>query len=75
MNIYPFARDRKVIPSDCRGETRPNIEIQPEERMRITREFALAFSKKLLEDNELNAIAPFVIDKIVVMLINESRGF
>ena len=37
------------------------------------RHFALMIADKLLSDPELNHAAPFMVDKIVRMLVNESR--
>ena len=37
------------------------------------RYFALTMAEKLLKDRELNQAAPFLVDKIIRMLINESR--
>jgi uncharacterized protein YbaR (Trm112 family) len=38
------------------------------------RHFALTIAEKLLKDRELNHAAPFLVDKIVRMLVEESRG-
>ena len=39
---------------------------------RAVRHFALTIAEKLLKDRELNHAAPFLVDKIVRMLVNES---
>ncbi|MCI1676656.1 MAG: hypothetical protein LKK36_06360 [Ewingella americana] len=37
------------------------------------REFALSLAVKILNDSELNKSAPFLVDKMVMLLIKESR--
>lgn len=37
------------------------------------RHFALTMAEKLLRDKELNHAAPLLVDKVIRMLINESR--
>ena len=37
------------------------------------RQFALKMAEKMLQDAELNQAAPFVVDKIVRLLVSESR--
>lgn len=37
------------------------------------RHFALTMAEKILTDSELNHTAPLLVDKIVRMLVNESR--
>lgn len=38
------------------------------------RHFALLIAEKILRDPELNQLAPLLVDKVVVMLVNASRA-
>lgn len=51
-----------------------NSSIQPDEKgSKNIREFALSLAVKILNDSELNKSAPFLVDKMVMLLIKESR--
>lgn len=51
-----------------------NSSTQPDEKgNKDIREFALSLAVKILNDSELNKSAPFLVDKMVMLLIKESR--
>jgi hypothetical protein len=51
-----------------------NSSTQPDEKgSKDVREFALSLAVKILNDSELNKSAPFLVDKMVMLLIKESR--
>jgi len=51
-----------------------NSSTQPDEKgSKDIREFALSLAVKILNDSELNKSAPFLVDKMVMLLIKESR--
>lgn len=51
-----------------------NSSAQPDEKgSKDIREFALSLAVKILNDSELNKSAPFLVDKMVMLLIKESR--
>jgi len=50
-----------------------NSSTQPDEKgSKDIREFALSLAVKILNDSELNKSAPFLVDKMVMLLIKES---
>lgn len=51
-----------------------NSSTQPDEKgSKDIREFALSLAVKILNDSELNKSAPFLVDKMVILLIKETR--
>lgn len=55
-------------------ELKFNASTQPDEKgSKDIREFALSLAVKILNDSELNKSAPFLVDKMVMLLIKESR--
>jgi len=55
-------------------ELKFNASTQSDEKgSKAIREFALSLAVKILNDSELNKSAPFLVDKMVMLLIKESR--
>ena len=88
MNIMNFSTYRKITQGSERDELieiideliQIIIELQfssstqlDEKGSKENREFALSLAVKVLNDSELNKNAPFFVDKMVMMLIKESR--
>ncbi|MGP9419231.1 hypothetical protein HX889_16410 [Pseudomonas reactans] len=57
-------------------ELKFNASTQSDEKgSKDIREFALSLAVKILNDSELNKSAPFLVDKMVMLLIKESRHY
>ena len=60
----------------------PNSQQQEVEHSQLTyeikniavRDFALKIATQLRNDDELNRRAPYLVDKVIMLLIKESRG-
>lgn len=81
MAVIPFPdRDKAAVPED-NSQTLPGLRDAHQDygRMPCTenndavRHFALRVAGKLLSDPELNQAMPFLVDKIVRVLMTESR--
>ncbi|MBK0098510.1 hypothetical protein IBT49_21190 [Erwinia sp. S63] len=59
-NQYPACR-----PSDCESTQADKQKV---------REFALHIATQLRNDPELNKQAPYLVDKVILLLMKESRG-
>lgn len=68
MNIINFPQRERVV---CLETTR-SADIDPTD-CRIIREFALKIAMQLRSDAEINHIAPLLVDKVIVLLMQESR--
>lgn len=88
MNVMGFPTYRKTTQGSERDdlieiideliqiiiELQFNSSTQPDEKgSKDIREFALSLAVKILNDSELNKSAPFLVDKMVMLLIKESR--
>ncbi|WP_058973891.1 hypothetical protein [Type-D symbiont of Plautia stali] len=67
MNVIKFPASRKPI-----DEASLNTH---ETTIRDVREFALNIASQLRNDRELNNHAPYLVDKVIMLLIKESRQY
>lgn len=66
MNVIAF-------PNRKNRDAEPGPEIDVTEHQAI-RDFALNIAMHLRSDDELNRRAPFLVDKVIMLLIKESRS-
>ncbi|ORM68927.1 hypothetical protein [Pantoea rwandensis] len=66
MNVikFPNPQQQQVEHSQLNHEIK-NIAV---------RDFALKIATQLRNDDELNSRAPYLVDKVIMLLIKESRG-
>lgn len=73
MNIVSLRSRREVVQRIDVAKTESGSACLCDDKNEAIRRFALSFAERLRNDNALNQSAPLIIDKIVVMLMSESR--
>ncbi len=72
MTIIHFPGSRQPAPKNPRS-IHPAIPQENINQDEAVRHFALTVAAKIRNDPELNHIAPFIVDKIIMLLVQESR--
>ncbi|OQP30706.1 hypothetical protein [Pantoea latae] len=77
MTVIRFPDSKTARPPEGAEQT---IQAEREDYLPVSRgdnqavrHFALTLAEKLLKDQELNHVAPMLVDRVVRMLVNESR--
>lgn len=72
VTIIHFPGPRQSVPKAPKS-IHPAIPQENINQDEAVRHFALTVAAKIRNDPELNHIAPFIVDKIIMMLVQESR--
>lgn len=73
MNIVTLSSRREDAQNIGGIKTDSGSALHCVDKNEVIRHFALSFAEMLRNDKALNQSAPLIIDKIVVMLMSESR--